>query len=298
MKVADAHCDTLTKYPENFYFSEEAHWNISKFSACGGILQYFAIFTPAEYAGDSALRFATTAIGNFLRKPDDKINFLERRNDFDESKINILLSIEGAAPIINDISNLYAFHKLGVRAMGLTWNHRNFVADGIDTDYGLTTFGIEVIQEMEKLNMIIDVSHLNTAGFDDVVKHTAKPFIASHSNARAIFDHRRNLYDEQILEIINRGGFIGMNFYSEFIGKRDLNLKLEMMRHIEHILSLGGENVLGMGADFDGIPDTPFSDAASYTEIAELLASELGLSQNVIDKIMYKNLVDCTLKLI
>ena len=298
MKVADCHCDTLTKYPENIYHSEDAHWNISKFSGCGGILQYFAIFTPAENAGDSALRFATNTIGNFLRNPDDKVNLIQSSNDFDESKINILLSIEGASPIINDISNLYAFHKLGVRAMGLTWNHRNFVADGIDTDYGLTPFGIEVIQEMEKLKMIIDVSHLNTAGFDDVLKHTSKPFIASHSNARAIFDHRRNLHDEQILEIINRGGFIGMNFYSEFIGKPELNLKLEMMRHIEHILNLGGENVLGMGADFDGIPETPFPDAASYTEVAELLKSELKLSQDLIEKIMYKNLVDCTLKLI
>jgi membrane dipeptidase len=298
MKVADAHCDTLTKYSENIYNSVDAHWNISKFSSVGGILQYFAIFTPANLAGDSALTFAVNSIGNFLRNPNENINFLQNKSDFDESKINILLSIEGASPIINDINNLYAFYKLGVRAMGLTWNHRNFVADGIDTDYGLTPFGIEVIKEMENLNMIIDVSHLNIAGFEDVVKHTSKPFIASHSNARSIFDHKRNLYDDQITEIISRGGFIGMNFYSEFIGSKDKNLQLEMMKHIEHFLSLGGENVIGMGADFDGIPETPFPDASSYSEVASLLSKELNLDDNIINKIMYKNLVDCTLKLI
>ncbi|MBX3042311.1 MAG: membrane dipeptidase [Candidatus Kapabacteria bacterium] len=298
MKVADAHCDTLTKYPNNIYNSGNAHWNIDKFKSCGGVLQYFAIFTPAQFVGDSAMRFAVNSIGNFLRNPQQEINFLENKDDYDESKINILLSIEGAGPIINDISNLYAFYKLGVRAMGLTWNHRNFVADGIDTDYGLTPFGIEVIKEMEKLCMIIDVSHLNEAGFNDVVKHTSKPFIASHSNARAIFDHRRNLHDEQIREIISRGGFVGINFYSEFIGSAENDLKIELIRHIEHILSLGGENIIGMGADFDGIPETPFPDASSYISVAELLGNELKLSENVIEKIMYRNLVDCTLKLI
>jgi len=298
MKVADAHCDTLTKFPDNIYNSTDAHWNFEKFNGSGGILQYFAIFTPPELTGDSAFRFAGNAIGNFHRNQDNRINHIENKDDFDYTKLNIILSIEGAAPIINDINNLYTFYKLGVRAMGLTWNHRNFLGDGVDTDYGLTPFGIEVIQEMEKLNMIIDVSHLNVSGFDDVVSHTSKPFIASHSNSRRVFDHRRNLYDDQIREIIARNGFIGMNFYSEFIGEKDKNLKIELIRHIEHILMLGGENVLGMGADFDGIEESPFQDAASYPEIVDLLGLELQLNDELIEKIMYKNLVDCTLKLI
>lgn len=298
MKVADAHCDTLTKFSKNIYNSSDSHWSIDKFDSVGGVLQYFAIFTPPDLVGDSALKFAFTSIGNFLNKQNDRIKHLESSEDYDESKINILLSIEGAAPIINDINNLYAFYKLGIRAMGLTWNHRNFLADGIDTDYGLTPFGIEVIKEMERINMIIDVSHLNIAGFNDVVKHTSKPFIASHSNSRVILDHPRNLYDDQIKEIIARGGFIGMNFYSEFIGKEGQDLKMELLRHIEHIINLGGENILGMGADFDGIPSTPFPDATYYNEVAELLLNELSLSNEQVEKIMYKNLVNCTLKLI
>ncbi len=296
MKVADAHCDTLTKYPTNFLYDQNAHWNIDKFKISNGLLQYFAIFTPPDYAGDSALKYAVNSIGNFIKNSNNEIQLIEKKDDFDENKINILLSLEGASPIINDINNLYAFYKLGIRAMGLTWNHRNFVADGINNDYGLTSFGIEVIKEMENINMIIDVSHLNKNGFNDVVYHTTKPFIASHSNSRFIFDNKRNLYDDQILEIISRKGFIGINFYSQFISDKSNDLKLELLRHIEHILKLGGENVLGMGADFDGIDSTPFEDAASYPELISLLANELKLENALIEKIMYKNLLNFTLK--
>jgi membrane dipeptidase len=298
MKVADAHCDTLTKYSNNIYNSKNAHWNLDKFKKSGGILQYFAIFTPPSLNGDAAFTFAGNTLGNFHKNLVDDVNLIENKSDFRDDKINILLSIEGASPIINDINNLYTFYKLGVRAMGLTWNHRNFIADGVDNDYGLTHFGIDVIKEMEKLNMIIDVSHLNVAGFDDVVRNTNKPFIASHSNSRAIFDHKRNLYDDQILEIINREGFLGMNFYSAFIGSNEKNLKLEFLRHIEHILKLGGENILGMGADFDGIDESPFEDAESYIEVSDLLINDLKLEIDIVEKIMFKNLVDCTLKLI
>ncbi len=298
MKVADAHCDTLTKFPDNIFLSQNAHWNIEKFKKSNGLLQYFAIFTPPDLAGDSAFRFAANAIGNFHRNMISDVVLLENKSNFVNDKINILLSLEGAAPIINDISNLYTFYKLGVRAMGLTWNHRNFLADGIDTDYGLTAFGIEVIKEMEQLNMIIDVSHLNTAGFDDVVKHTNKPFIASHSNSRVMFDHKRNLHDEQISEIISRGGFIGMNFYSEFIGPKGKNLRFELLKHIEHILDIGGENIIGLGADFDGIDDTPFPDASFYPDLKKMLQLDLKLEETIIEKIMYKNLLNCTLKLI
>lgn len=298
MKVADAHCDTLTKFPNNIYNSDEAQWSLDKFTSCGGILQYFAIFTPPELTGNDAFRFAGSTLGNFYKNINERINLITDKNSFIDDKINILLSLEGAAPIINDLNNLYAFYNLGVRAMGLTWNHRNFLADGIDNPYGLTSFGIEVIKEMEKLNMIIDVSHLNVSGFEDVVANTTKPFIASHSNSRKIFEHKRNLHDEQIAEIIKRQGFMGINFYSEFIGNDDKNLKLELLRHIEHVLMLGGENILGMGADFDGIDKTPFPNATSYIQVADLLISELKLDNSLVEKIMYKNLLDCTLKLV
>ncbi|MBS4001655.1 MAG: membrane dipeptidase [Desulfobulbaceae bacterium] len=296
MKVADAHCDTLTKFPDNPFHTELAHWNLEKFAKSHGVLQYFAIFTPDNFAGDSALRFAFESISNFIAKNNNDVIWLKSPSDYDENKTNVLLSLEGAAPIINNINNLYAFYELGIRAMGLTWNHRNFVADGIDTDFGLTPFGIEVIKEMERIKMIIDVSHLNENGFADVVKNTNKAFIASHSNARTIHDHRRNLHDDQIREIISRQGFIGLNFYTEFVAQNDF--QIAFYKHIEHFLKLGAENVLGMGADFDGIPIGVYPDALSYVEIAEKLLNDMQLDRQLVEKIMHRNLIECTLRLI
>jgi membrane dipeptidase len=295
MKIADAHCDTLTMFPNNPFNSLDGHWNIDKYIEVGGSLQYFAIFTPPELSGDSALKFAVNSIGNFYRFHDNRINLLLKSEDWSENKINIILSLEGASPIINDISNLYAFHKLGVRAMGLTWNHRNFAADGVDSDYGLTTFGKELVSEMEKLRMIIDVSHLNTAGFDDILHFTSCPFIASHSNSSAIQSHKRNLSDEQIKEIINRKGFIGLNFYSLFIGNESDDLKKKLLSHIEHFLELGAQDTLGMGADFDGIDQCPYTDVSGYTELEHSLRHDLLLDEKLISKIMSENLIDFTL---
>lgn len=295
MKVADAHCDTLTKFEKNPFHTADAHWNIEKFNQAGGVLQYFAVFTPPEFAGDSAIRFAVNSIGNFYSKNQEQTNLLLSADNFMDDKVNILLSLEGASPIIDDLNNLRAFYELGVRAMGLTWNHRNYAGDGIDNPYGLTSFGKELVQEMENLSMIVDVSHLNEAGFSDVVANTQKPFIASHSNAYNVFAHPRNLKDEQIKEIIHRGGFIGMNFYPDIITDDKENLKTGLLSHIEYMLNIGGEDILGMGADFDGIPYAPFDDVRGYIELEAMLRNDLKLGDTLIDKIMYKNLLDYTL---
>lgn len=298
MKIADAHCDTLTTFYKNPFYSEDSHWSIPKFKEVGGILQFMAIFTDFKYSGDSAFTFAANCIGNFYKQKPDDINLLLKKEDFSNDKINILISLEGGSPVINDINNLYVFHKLGVRAMTLTWNHRNFIADGIENTYGLTVFGKEVVKEMEKLNMIVDVSHLNEAGFEDVCKITTKPFIASHSNSDTVHSHLRNLRDEQVKEIVNRGGFIGINLYSDFLGNETDDLKKMMLKHIEHFLKLGCENTLGLGADFDGIDKCPFENVLGYKEIENMLRNEMQLDDNLIDKILYKNLVDYTLKMI
>jgi len=295
MRIADAHCDTLTAFSNNIFHSEKAHWNLDKYKKVGGNLQYFALFTEPELSGGAALSFAFRHIGKFIKAIPTEVVHLKNRSDFQEDKVNILLSLEGATPIINSIDNLYGFYELGARAMTLTWNHRNFLADGIDEPYGLTKFGKEVVKEMENLSMIIDISHLNTAGFDDVLNTVECPIIASHSNARNVFDHPRNLYDEQIREIITRKGFIGINLYSQFLGAKNNDLKKKMINHIEHILSLGGDDVLGFGADFDGIDESPFADVLAFLEINNLLEEIFGESNPLIDKILYKNLTDFTL---
>lgn len=144
--------------------------------------------------------------------------------------------------------------------MTLTWNYRNQIADGAfenATGGGLTTFGKKVVSQMNSLGMIIDVSHLSDAGFWDVDKISEKPYIASHSNARKICNSQRNLTDEQIKAISEKGGAIGINLYPKFLSlneKSDIN---DILKHIDYIINTGGEDCIGIGCDFDGINCMP-----------------------------------------
>lgn len=291
MKIADAHCDTLTTFPNNPFHEETAHWNVTKYRKLGGILQYMAIFTPAEYAGSDAANYALRAAGNFHKNLPDECNLLKNASDWDDEKLNLLLTLEGASPIINSVENLYAFYQLGIRAITLTHNHRNFLGDGVGSNYGLTEFGREIVEECEKLNIIIDASHLSDKGFEDLTNIAKKPFIASHSNCRELCDMPRNLTDEQIKEIISRKGFIGLNLYTKFISDREDNLTLQFCRHVEHYLMLGAENILGLGADLDGIPEIPFIE---YDGIYRVLANVLRLDDLMVEKIMSQNLINFT----
>jgi len=248
------------------------------------------------------MREAVSTLGNFYRQKPDEINLLLSSKDFREDKINAILALEGASPIIDDINNLYAYHKLGVRLITLTWNHRNFVADGVSVgaNAGITEFGRQVIKEMEKLKIIVDVSHLNERGFKDLCEIATKPFIASHSNAFSVMPHSRNLKDYQIEEIVNRKGFIGINFYSDFIAESGhLEILIDkLLEHVSYFLDKGAKDVLGLGADFDGIDRSPFEDVSGYEKFADLLSTRLNLSDGTIEKIMSKNLIEYILKML
>lgn len=299
MKTADAHCDTLTNFEDPFN-SANACWNLEKFAKVNGILQYMDICAEPPLAGDSAMRFAVRHLGRFWQHKTPKINLLEKKSDFRDDRVNVVLALEGASPVIDEMCNLYAYKKLGIRSIILTWNHRNFIGDGADGKYGLTDFGKDFVREMEKLDMLVDVSHLNPAGFADVTETAKKPFMASHSNAYSVYPHRRNLHDDQIKEIIKRDGFIGVNFYSVFIEDTDDKkiLKDKFVEHVEHFLKLGAEDNLGFGSDWDGMDESPFEDARDYDLITDLLKSRLTLNDNQINKLMHENLINYTLKML
>lgn len=175
----------------------------------------------------------------------------------EENKIAIIISFEGLDPIGSDIKLLKIFYELGVRAAGLVWSRRNYVADGCHfrpveegQKGGLTKFGVQVVKKLEELNMIIDVSHLNDEGFWDVIKFTNKPFIASHSCARNIHGSMRNLTDEQIKAIAERNGVIGLNAYKNIAGvKEGENPIKKLCDHIEYIVNLVGAKHVGYGFD-------------------------------------------------
>lgn len=211
-------------------------------------------------------------------------------------KIGAILSVEGGEACAGSLEVLDMYARLGVRAMTLTWNYVNEIGVPAclqDRTYeGLTDFGRRCVHAMNQRHMAIDVSHLNIGGFWDAMEHSSQPIFASHSNARAVCNHTRNLQDEQIKAIIEAGGYIGLNFCDAFIVEEGPCTLSDLMRHALHILELGGEEVLGLGSDFDGI-DTPPMELKGAQDFPALVDAfeRAGLNRTLIEKIMHGNFI-------
>lgn len=209
--------------------------------------------------------YFTTATHNALQMIDsiymevsespDKLSLIFTSEDILEikktGKHGLMLCMEGAEPLGTDLSLLRNFYKLGVRIICLTWHQRNAVADGAGEtgNGGLSNFGKMLVQEMNRIGMVIDVSHMSEGGFWDVLSHSQKPVLASHSNARALCDHPRNLTDEQIKALSKKGGVIGINFLGQFVKDKSPNIH-DVLDHIDHIANLVGIDHLGLGPDW------------------------------------------------
>ncbi|MBE0069691.1 dipeptidase [Thermoanaerobacterium thermosaccharolyticum] len=298
----DFHCDTL-------YLIQKDNRDITKKNDKGHIdlirldegmvhLQVFATFIEPEYVRKDAATKTLKMIDKLyqLMEKTDKIKLILSGKDVEEakneSKIGALLSIEGGEALEGDLALLRMFYKLGVRAMTLTWSLRNDLGDGIlgSSDYGLTSFGKDVIKEMNRLGMIVDVSHLNERGFWDVIDICEKPLIASHSDCKALCRHPRNLSDDQIKAIAAKGGVIGINFCPDFLRDDDNASVEDVLDHIEHIVNLVGVEHVGFGSDFDGIEKTPFGldDVASFPKILDGLKKR-GFKDDEINSISHDN---------
>jgi membrane dipeptidase len=225
-----------------------------------------AIFIDDEFLPEQALVNALDQINiiyDEVKKNSELVMIIKSKEDMnyaiDNSKIGIIMSLEGLEPIQTDINLLNIFNRLGVKAAGLVWSRQNLVADGSrflgkSVNNGLSIWGFEVLKEMEKLNMIVDISHLNDAGNDDVFNEYKGNIIASHSNCREINNITRNLTDEQILNIKDKNGIIGINGCMPIVTK-DFNYidKENMIKilcdHINHIKELIGIDYIGIGLD-------------------------------------------------
>ncbi|HHW58413.1 MAG TPA: membrane dipeptidase [Clostridia bacterium] len=298
----DFHCDTLYRLVDkqvNFFEkSNEGHVDFPRMKEGKVHLQVFAVFVDPKFMRKNAATIALKMIDKMheLVEKSNELQLILKGEDIDkikkEGKIGALLSIEGGEALEGELSLLRMFYKLGVRALTLTWSLRNDLGDGVDgvKEAGLTSFGKEVVKEMNRLGMIVDVSHLNEKGFWDVVELSEKPIIASHSNAKTLCSHRRNLTDEQIKAIAQKGGVIGINFVPQFL-RDDKNATIEdILNHIDYMVELVGEDYIGFGSDFDGISSTPegLEDISQFPEIVEGLIKR-GYTQEQIEKITYKN---------
>ncbi|MBQ7840024.1 MAG: dipeptidase [Lachnospiraceae bacterium] len=285
MKVVDMHCDTISELLEHKKIGwtladNDMHLRLDKMEAGDYLLQNFALFVNLGRPTDpyEQAMILADCFDEQMKQFGDRISQVRSFADIEknraEGKISAMLTIEEGGVCKGSLEKLRKFYDRGVRMMTLTWNYPNEIghpnapmSDNIeaDPDYstpevkkGLTELGIDFVEEMQKMGMIVDVSHLSDAGFWDVVKYTKKPFVASHSNARAVCKNVRNLTDEMIRALAEKGGVTGLNFCSEFLedfqnGIRPAGTISSVVDHAKHIVNVGGIECLGLGSDFDGI---------------------------------------------
>jgi len=195
----------------------------------------------------------------------------------------------GGCVLAGDLSRVALLAQQGVRCITLTWNGENELGSGHDTPRGLTDFGREAVREMERQGILVDVSHLNDAGFDDVLAAASRPFLASHSNSRAVCGVSRNLTDEQFKAICASGGVAGINLYTEFLGNDPVTVET-ICDHIIHWMDLGGAKHIALGGDLDGCETLPvgFTGVNDWPAVAATLANR-GLSAAEIEDIFWNN---------
>lgn len=283
----------------------------------GGIFVIW-IDPPYNERPKERLMQSIKAMSTEIWENQDILKVIYNRDDFNqaikESKLAVLLGLEGLSAIGGDVESIYTLYQLGFKHASLTWNEENLLATGArgDKNRGLTALGKDAIRIMENLGMILDVSHANDKTFWDIYNTTRKPFIASHSNARSLCNVPRNLTDDQIKAIGEKGGLIGVNAFNEFIhtdhDKRTVDY---FIHHLEHIINLIGIDSVAFGFDFfeyigedtsDSFIEDPYEGTKGIEDISKtsnllLKLKERGFLEEDIEKISYKNFLDLMDKL-
>lgn len=286
--IADAHSDALLGALAGRDLAAEGtsgHVDLPRLLQAGVTLQVFALWSPPAGGPAGYLPHALKLAAQFWRLVDrsqGRLVPVRSRAELEKlvpggGVVGGLLSIEGGESLQGELELLEVFHRLGVRALGLTWNNRNQLADGcLDADAGggLTRFGREVVASCQERGWVLDVSHLSERGFWELLEITDGPIIASHSNAAAVHPHPRNLTDGQLVALAQRGGVVGLNFHPGFLTGGDRCTSDDVIRHARHIAEVAGSECLGLGSDFDGISRTPddLPDVAALPRLTEGLA--------------------------
>ncbi|MFZ5642365.1 MAG: dipeptidase [Bacillota bacterium] len=302
--VVDAHCDSLTAALEQGrrlgQISDKGHVDFPRLRRGGVNVQFFAAFISPSFR-DNPLARAMEIFDAFHEEVNANSDMVEAvfcYGDIESiicrKKLAALLSVEGGEALAGRIEVLRMFYRIGVRCITLTWNGRNELADGVSetgTGGGLTKFGESVVREMNRMGMLVDVSHLSERGFWDVLKLSQKPVIASHSNCRTLCDHPRNLTDDQIKALASAGGVAGLCFYPNFIDSGSANIE-RVLDHAEHMAGVAGVDCIGLGSDFDGIDSTipELGDVTCLPSLTEGLLRR-GFSGEDVKKIIGGNLL-------
>lgn len=279
MRICDAHCDTL--YNLQTQPGHENDVTLERLQKGGVSLQTMAMYVgPAapiedvEQLFQGMLQHAQRLRQQGWKQVDDPAESIDSEPAF-------MLSIEGCEIFCRGLSAIAEYRALGVRMAAVTWNHVNCLGTPhcVDATTGLTAYGVQAVREMQRLGIAVDISHLNEAGVDDILNKTDRPPLASHSCARALREHTRNLTDRQLKALFRAGGFVGVNFYPSFLTDQKICTLDTLIDHIDHMYQLGGEGKVGFGSDFDGIESKPqgLETPADYPRLIQRL-QERGFS--------------------
>jgi len=261
--VVDAHSDVFCDVARRRLLGETSILNRLHVPAWreGGVnVVITTMYTEPEHKPDRALRRAMTLLGAGLNDIDETpdVSMCRTRAEIDPTvaagRIAFVLAMEGGEPIQESVDALRVFYGMGMRVLGLTWNQRNLLAEGVGEERangGLTELGREVVAEANRLGILLDCSHLSVRSFWDLVETSTKPVIASHSNAKALCGHRRNLDDDQMRALVATGGIIGINGVADFITDDGNDASLDrMLDHVDYIIGLAGTEHVALGPDF------------------------------------------------
>lgn len=309
MHIIDMHCDTLLEcYLKKEHLRENSlHVDLRSMERNHAMAQFFAIFLPAGNAAQEIgikkepyelfLEIFALYQTELQQNQDVILPALSYENVMENHrnhKMSSILTIEDGQLLEGDIQRLDLLYEKGVRLMTLTWNNENQIgfpssADQTAHGKGLKPFGIETVERMNQLGMIIDVSHLSEGGFYDVARYSEKPFVASHSCARELCDHPRNLTDQQLKCVARSGGAVGINFYAPFLREQASGtLVKDIIAHMKHMISIMGDEHIALGSDFDGMScGMEIERYDSYGEL--LLRMEQAFSTKTVERICYKN---------
>lgn len=292
MFIADAHCDTLFEIAIEGRAPSDCAITAERMKKGGVGMQVFAMFAGRKGPAGTPYEY-----GRRMLNAIDKLNVPVYRRRLPEAQPDSpagVIAIEGGEMLEGRIDRLHEFYnEAGIRMISLTWNNENEIGHPAKrgSKEGLKPFGIELLKEMDKLGIYADVSHLNEAGFWDIVNHMELPPIASHSNMYELCAHPRNLNHDQICAVIEKKGYIGINFYSDFLARGREAVLEDVFRHIDGIAQMGGIDVLGFGSDFDGIDEWPegLAHPGEYENLLNLLRNH-GYSEKNIAAIAGGNL--------
>ena len=281
MRYFDMHCDTLSRCADEgkSIYDNDLQISLKRLNDFDYAVQFFAAYINTyKYDGEAGYK-------RFLQQ----LEIFKTAADYVNNAPNVhpVLTVESLSALGGKIERIGELKGYGVKVASLNWNGYNGIAGGMDSDEGISDFGREVVRELERNDIIIDVSHLNDRSFFELCDLISKPIVATHSNSRSYCANPRNLTDEQLKIIFESGGVVGLNLYDAFLGER-LSGYDDLLRHIDNMYKAGGEGHVALGSDFDGCDtDERFNNVSDMPRFYDYIAAHL--SQADADGIFYDN---------